>query len=203
MAYTYLDILTTDGVKEAQSENGAREQWENLKTDRVFDHFDDNASAFIAARDSFYMASVSSNGWPYMQHRGGPTGFLKILDNKTIGFADYSGNRQYISLGNSKSDDRVALFLMDYPRRKRMKMMAHLKVHNLSDNPQLAEQILDSNYVEKAERLMTLSLVAYDWNCPQYITPRYTKDMVDMAARPLQEEIARLQAENEALRAKL
>jgi len=202
MTYSYLDMLTTDGVKQAQDENGVREQWANFKGAREFDHFDDNAKAFIAARDSFYMASVSAAGWPYLQHRGGPAGFLKLLDDKTLGFADYSGNRQYISVGNVKTDDRVALFLMDYPRRKRMKMMARLKVHDATGSA-LAARIIDADYPGKVERLITLSLVAYDWNCPQHITQRFTQEMVDMAARPLKEEIARLQAENAALREKL
>ncbi|MEP2103801.1 MAG: pyridoxamine 5'-phosphate oxidase family protein [Parasphingorhabdus sp.] len=203
MTYKFLDMLTTDGVRDAQSENGAREQWEDFSGDRRFDHFDERAAAFIAARDSFYMASVSENGWPYVQHRGGPPGFLKVLDDTTLGFADFQGNRQYISLGNVKADHRVALFMVDYPRRKRLKLLAHMTVHKLDDNPDLARRIIDSGYQGQPERLMTLSLESYDWNCPQHIVPRYTKEMVDLAAKPLQDEIARLTAENEKLRAKL
>ncbi|QTD57070.1 pyridoxamine 5'-phosphate oxidase family protein [Parasphingorhabdus cellanae] len=203
MPYKFLDMLTTDSVRDAQSENGAREQWDDFAGDRRFDHFDERAAAFIAARDSFYMASVSENGWPYVQHRGGPPGFLKVLDDKMLGFADFQGNRQYISLGNVKADDRVALFLVDYPRRKRLKLLAHMTVHQLDDNPDLAQRIIDTDYQGQPERLMTLSLESYDWNCPQHIVPRFTKDMVDLAARPLQEEIARLTEENEALRRKL
>lgn len=200
MPYKYLDMLTTDSVRAAQSENGAREQWEDFSGDRRFDQFDERAAAFISARDSFYMASVSENGWPYVQHRGGPPGFLKVLDDKTLGFADFRGNRQYISLGNVKADDRVALFMVDYPRRKRLKLLAHMTVHPLDTNPELAERIIDTDYLGEPERLMTLSLESYDWNCPQHIVPRFTKEMVDLAAKPLQEEIARLTAENEALK---
>ncbi len=203
MPYKFLDMLTTDSVRDAQSENGAREQWADFSGDRRFDQFDERAAAFITARDSFYMASVSENGWPYVQHRGGPPGFVKVLDDKTLGFADFRGNRQYISLGNVKADDRVALFMVDYPRRKRLKLLAHMTVHSLDANPELAERIVDSDYLGEPERLMTLSLESYDWNCPQHIVPRFTKEMVDLAAKPLQEEIARLTAENEALRAKL
>lgn len=200
MAYKFLDMLTTGSVREAQSENGAREQWADFSGDRRFDQFDERAEAFITARDSFYMASVSENGWPYVQHRGGPPGFLKVLDDKTLGFADFRGNRQYISLGNVRADDRVALFMVDYPRRKRLKLLAHMKVHPLDTNPELAERIIDTDYLGEPERLMTLSLESYDWNCPQHIIPRFTKEMVDLAAEPLQEEIARLTAENKALK---
>ena len=203
MPYKFLDMLTTDSVRDAQSENDARGLWEDFSGDRRFDQFDERAAAFISARDSFYMASVSENGWPYVQHRGGPPGFLKLLDDKTLGFADYRGNRQYISLGNVRADDRVALFMVDYPRRKRLKLLAHMTVHALDANPELAERIIDSDYLGEPERLMTLSLESYDWNCPQHIVPRFTQDMVDVAAKPLQEEIARLTAENEALRAEL
>ena len=203
MAYKFLDMLTTDAVIDAQTDNDAREQWADFKGDRKFDHFDERAAAFIAARDSFYMASVSENGWPYVQHRGGPAGFLKVLDDTTLGFADFRGNRQYISLGNTRADDRVALFMVDYPRRKRLKLLGHLKAHALDADPELTRRIVDSDYVGQPERIMTIDLEAYDWNCPQHIIPRYTKEMVDAAAMPLQEEIARLQAENAALKAQL
>lgn len=203
MAYKFLDMLTTDAVIAAQADNEAREQWADFQGDRMFDRFDERAAAFIAARDSFYMASVSENGWPYLQHRGGPAGFLKILDDRTLGFADFRGNRQYISLGNTRADDRVALFMVDYPRRKRLKLLGHLQAHALDADPDLTRRIVDRDYPGEPERVMTIALEAYDWNCPQHIIPRYTKDMVDQAAQPLQDEIARLTAENEALKARL
>lgn len=203
MPYKFLDLLTTPSVIDSQKENGAREQWEDFEGDRMFDRFEERAAAFIQARDSFYMASVSENGWPYVQHRGGPAGFLKVVDDRTLGFADYRGNRQYVSLGNVRADDRVALFMVDYPRRKRLKLLAHMTVHALDSDPELTARIVDPGYPGQPERLMTLSLEAYDWNCPQHIVPRYTKDMVDAAAAPLQDEIARLTAENDTLRRKL
>lgn len=203
MAYKFLNMLTTDAVIAAQADNEAREQWADFQGDRMFDRFDERAAAFIAARDSFYMASVSENGWPYLQHRGGPAGFLKILDDRTLGFADFRGNRQYISLGNTRADDRVALFMVDYPRRKRLKLLGHLHAHALDADPDLTRRIVDRDYPGEPERVMTIALEAYDWNCPQHIIPRYTKDMVDQAAQPLQDEIARLTAENEALKARL
>ncbi|MEM8918081.1 MAG: pyridoxamine 5'-phosphate oxidase family protein [Pseudomonadota bacterium] len=202
MTYKFLDMLTTDAVKQAQADNGARDQWEDFSGERLFDRFDERAAAFISARDSFYMASVSENGWPYLQHRGGPAGFLKILDDQTLGFADFRGNRQYISLGNTRADDRVALFMVDYPRRKRLKLLGHLKAHAIDADPELTRRIVDRDYPGEPERVMTISLEAYDWNCPQHIIPRYSKDMVDQAAKPLQDEIARLTAENETLKAR-
>lgn len=201
MTYKFLDMLTTPGVCDAQSENGVREFWANIDAHRAFDRFDQNTASFISARDSFYIASISESGWPYLQHRGGPVGFVRVLDEKTLGFADYSGNRQYISLGNTYADDRVALFMVDYPRRKRLKMLCHLKTHRLDDDAALTDKVLDGDYVGKPERVMTLALEAFDWNCPQHIVPRFTQEMVDHAAKPLQDEIARLTEENEKLRA--
>lgn len=203
MNYTYLDLLTTPDVIEAQRENGARDQWEDFAGKRQFTQFDDAARAFISERDSFYMASNSQSGWPYLQHRGGPTGFLKLLDETTLGFADYRGNRQYISLGNVKSDDRISLFLMDYAGRKRMKILARLSVHSLSERPDLAERILDPEYPGVVERLMTFELAAYDWNCPQHIVQRFTTAQVNSAIASTLEELEALRAENRQLKALL
>lgn len=202
MAYTYLDLLTTEGVKDAQSENDARDQWAGFEGKREFTSFDENAAAFIAKRDSFYMASMSESGWPYIQHRGGPEGFLKVLDDTTLGFADYSGNRQYITLGNVRSNDRVALFLMDYPRRKRMKMLANLQAFP-ADTSELMERLVDPAYRANVERLYTLRLAAYDWNCPQHIVQRFTKVQMQEALAPIEQELEQLRAENSALKERL
>ena len=202
MAYTYLDELTTEGVREAQAENDARGQWEDFAGSREFTQFDENAAAFIAARDSFYIASNSESGWPYLQHRGGPPGFIKLLDETTLGIADFRGNRQYITLGNSKTDDRVSLFLIDYPRRKRMKILAHMSVHD-ADDPRLERSLVDVNYGATVERLLVFKLFAYDWNCPQHITPRYTEAQLAGTLAGVEEELQRLRTENEELRARL
>ena len=135
MPYGFLDTLSTPSVRAAQAANGTREQWERFSGHRAFDRFTENEVAFIAARDSFYMATVSENGWPYIQHRGGPAGFLKVLDEKTLGFADFRGNRQYISLGNIAADDRVSLILVDYPNRARLKILAHMEARDLDGRP--------------------------------------------------------------------
>ena len=200
MSYGFLDIMATSGVKAAQLANGSREMWEGLSQDRTFDRFTENEAAFIAARDSFYMASVSESGWPYIQHRGGPAGFLKLLDDKTLGFADFRGNRQYISLGNIAADDRVALILVDYPRRARLKILAHMSAHDLKSEPELAEQLVVPGYKARPERAFILRLEAFDWNCPQHITPRFTQGEVEAAVLPLQQRLAALEAENAELR---
>jgi predicted pyridoxine 5'-phosphate oxidase superfamily flavin-nucleotide-binding protein len=149
------------------------------------------------------MATVSQSGWPYVQHRGGPAGFLKVLDEKTLAFADYRGNRQYVSLGNVASDDRTALFLMDYPNRKRLKILAHMSVRDLAAEPELAERLASPGYKGRPERAFVLRLEAFDWNCPQHITPRFSAAEIETAIAPLRERVAALEAENLALRAQL
>jgi len=202
MSYKFLDITATPSVRAAQAANGSRDVWENFKGHRTFDRFTDNEVAFIAERDSFYMATVSESGWPYVQHRGGPPGFLKVLDEKTLGFADFRGNLQYISLGNIAADDRVALILVDYPNRARLKILAHMEVRDLAAEPDLAARLALPGYKAKLERAFLLHLETFDWNCPQHITPRYTMADIEVAVSSLQARIAELEAENQALRAK-
>ncbi|HTJ64896.1 MAG TPA: pyridoxamine 5'-phosphate oxidase family protein, partial [Alphaproteobacteria bacterium] len=201
--YGFLDIANTPSVKAAQVENGSADMWGRLHGDRTFDRFSEAEKQFIAARDSFYMASVSEIGWPYVQHRGGPPGFLHVIDDKTLAFADYRGNRQYISLGNLKADDRVALILVDYPNRARMKMFAHAEVKSLADDPKLAELLIDPAYKAKPERAYLLHLETFDWNCPQHITPRYTQAELEPALAAVRQKIETLQAENAELRSRL
>jgi uncharacterized protein len=203
MPYKFLDVTATPSVRAAQAANGSRDMWEHFKGHRIFDRFTDNEAAFIAERDSFYMATVSESGWPYVQHRGGPPGFLKVLDEKTLGFADFRGNLQYISLGNVTADDRVALILVDYPNRARLKILAHMEVRDLAAEPGLAARLALAGYKAKLERAFLLHLETFDWNCPQHITPRYTMADIEVAVSPLQSRIAELEAENQALRAKI
>ena len=141
MAYDFLDRLAAPGVEAARVANGAGGLWETLGGDHASAAFTDREAAFIAARDSFYLASVSQTGWPYIQHRGGSRGFLRVLDENTLGFADYRGNRQYLTLGAIAHDDRVALFLMDYPNRRRLKILAHMTAHDLDAAPDLAQRL--------------------------------------------------------------
>jgi predicted pyridoxine 5'-phosphate oxidase superfamily flavin-nucleotide-binding protein len=203
MTYGFLDIAATPSVKAAQAANGAAALWSDFAGDRAFDRFSENEIAFIAARDSFYMATVSETGWPYVQHRGGPAGFLKVLDDRTLGMADFRGNRQYISVGNLTADDRIALILVDYPRRARLKILAHAEIRNLADDPELAERLAVPGYRAKVERALILRLEAFDWNCAQHITPRFTQPEITEAVAPLQERLEALEAENAALRAEM
>ncbi|MEP9375468.1 pyridoxamine 5'-phosphate oxidase family protein [Aquabacter sp. CN5-332] len=203
MTYKFLDMATTPSVKAAQEANGAGAYWAGFRGERMFDRFTEAEAAFIAARDSFYMATVSESGWPYVQHRGGPPGFLRVLDETTLGFADFRGNRQYISVGNIAADDRVSLILMDYAGRRRLKIFAHMEVRDLADDPELAEKLGTPGYKAKVERALILKLEAFDWNCPQHITPRYTDTELEGALAPVRRHIQALEAENAALREKL
>lgn len=200
MAYDFLDLLSTPAVQAAQEANGSADYWAGFRGDRSFNLFTEAEKDFIARRDSFYMASTSESGWPYVQHRGGPVGFLRVLDETTLGFADFSGNRQYISTGNVAADDRVSLFLMDYPGKRRLKVLAHAEVKDLQADPALAERLVVPGYRARIERGVLLHLETFDWNCPQHITPRFTQaELVDVLA-PVREKIAALEAENESLR---
>ncbi|HEX3351088.1 MAG TPA: pyridoxamine 5'-phosphate oxidase family protein [Acetobacteraceae bacterium] len=201
MSQGFLDILSTPSVRAAQAANGSRAIWDRIGADRAFRRFTADERHFIAARDSFYMATVSESGWPYVQHRGGPAGFLKVLDNTTLAFADFRGNRQYISAGNVAADDRVALILIDYPNRTRLKILAHMEARDLAAEPELAERLGLSGYKAKPERAFLLHLEAFDWNCPQHITRRFTAAEVEEVLSPLRARIAALEAENQALRA--
>ncbi len=196
MTNGFLDIATTPSVLAAQAENGSAGLYDGVGARRRSDRFTETEASFIAARDSFYMASVSESGWPYVQHRGGPPGFLKALDETTLAFPDFRGNRQYISLGNIHADERVALILMDYPRRRRLKLYARIEARNLAADPDLAARLKLADYRAVVERAFLLRLEAFDWNCPQHITPRFTA--TEMA--PLTDRLAQLEAENATLR---
>ena len=200
MPYGFLDIAVTPSVRAVQAKMGADLMWQDFKGRREFDRFTDNEAAFIADRDSFYMATVSETGWPYMQHRGGPRGFLKLIDDRTLAFADYRGNRQYISTGNLATNDRAALILMDYPHQRRLKLYAHVESRDLASNPELAAELALPSYRAKVERGLVIHLEAFDWNCPQHITPRYTLEELEDVLAPIREKINKLEAENAALR---
>lgn len=203
MSYGFLDIAVTPSVQAIQADMGAVHLWQDFKGQRDFDRFTENEAAFIASRDSFYMATVSETGWPYVQHRGGAPGFLKLVDDRTLAFADYRGNRQYISTGNLAANDRACLFLMDYAHRARLKVYAHVDTLALDDDPALTELVAMPGYRATPERIFRLRLDAFDWNCPQHITPRFTEGEVTKAVGPLRDRLARLETENAELRARL
>ena len=181
----FLDLASTPAVRAAQEANGSGEYWANFKGDRPSDRFTEAEAAFIAERDSLYMATVSESGWPYVQHRGGPPGFIRILDEKTLAIPDFRGNRQYISTGNLAANDRAALILMDYPHRRRLKIYAHVEARDLGADPELAAKLALPEYRAKVERGLIIHLVAFDWNCPQHIMPRFSEAELAPALAPI------------------
>lgn len=195
----YGQIAFTSQVKAQQEARGSREMYEGMVARPAPDGFSDREAAFISMRDSFYMATVSEDGWPYIQHRGGPRGFLKLLSPTQLGFADYRGNRQYVSVGNLQTEKRVSLFLMDYPNRARLKLLGRASVQEAEDNAALAERLTVPGQ-GKVERLFTIDIDAFDWNCPQFITPRFTEDELAASLTPMVEELQTLRQENAFLK---
>jgi predicted pyridoxine 5'-phosphate oxidase superfamily flavin-nucleotide-binding protein len=203
MSYGFLDVAITPSVTAAQAKMGADHIWQDFQGHREFNRFTEDEAAFIADCDSFYMATVSETGWPYVQHRGGPRGFLKLVDERTLAFADYRGNRQYISTGNLAANDRACLILMDYPQRARLKIYARVETLGVDDDPKLTALVTAPGYKAKLEHIFRLHLEAFDWNCQQHITPRFTEAEISQALAPMRARLAELEAENEALRARL
>ena len=194
MGHKFAQIAFTPNVKNQQERSGSRRSYARLEQGN--DHHDKlgpSEAAFIAERDSFYMATVSETGWPYIQHRGGPTGFVRVLDEKTIGFADFAGNRQYVSVGNMQSNDRVSLFFMDYPNQTRLKFLGRVRLVG-SDESELLEQLKPYDYRARVERGMVITIEGFDWNCPQHITPRFSETQVVAMIAPLKDKIAELEA---------
>jgi hypothetical protein len=176
MTHKSSDILFTDSVKQAQARYGSREQMERLQQHGAAnDALTEAERDFIQARDGFYLATVSESGWPYVQHRGGPAGFVRVLDGKTLGYADFRGNRQYVSTGNITHDDRVSLFFMDYANRARLKLLGHARIVDARDEPDLVARLAVPGYPARVERAVLITVESYEWNCHQHITPRYTE----------------------------
>ena len=203
MGHAFLDVATTPSVYAAQAANGSAAHYAHLKSKRSSEGLGESEIAFITARDSFYMATVSETGWPYVQHRGGPRGFLRVLDGKTLAFADFRGNRQYISLGNLTARGRASLILMDYPNRARLKLYVRIEAKDIGADPELAEKLTVPGYKAKLERALVLHVEAYDWNCPQHITPRFSEAELEDALAPVRHQIAELELENAQLRQRL
>ena len=198
MAQHYLEVLTTPAVLEARTKfygkSGPAPQGtppDTLTADEI---------EFIGQRDSFYLSTVSTDGWPYIQHRGGPPGFLHVISPSSLAFADYKGNRQLLSVGNVASNDRVSLFLMDYPQRTRLKILGHARIIDAREQPALADSLASTDERRNVERLFFIDIVSYDWNCPQHITARYTAEQIKAAIQPLQERVRELEVEVQVLR---
>jgi predicted pyridoxine 5'-phosphate oxidase superfamily flavin-nucleotide-binding protein len=180
MGAAYTKTMFGESAKRLQEQHGSRAQYERMaergEIDEALGPFE---LEFIAARDSFYIASVTKNGWPYMQHRGGAKGFLRVLDGRTLAFADFAGNKQYITAGNLETSDRVALFLMDYPQQARLKVIGHARI--VEGDKELEAKVRVEGYKAVVERVMVIDVVAFDWNCSQHITPRWTQEEIEGA----------------------
>lgn len=201
MADRYAEIAFTEGVKRQQEHYGSRRQFERLEAlGPGREVLGEREIAYLGTRDSFVMASVGAEGWPYVQHRGGPAGFLKVLDPKTVGFADFRGNRQYVSTGNLLQDDRVALLVIDPARGHRLKLLGRAQIARAEEAPKLVERLRMPDYPALIERAVVISVEASDWNCHQHITPRFTQEEVAVAIAPLRARLAELEAENQELK---
>ena len=175
MNKNFTQITFTDSVKNAQEKFGSREIYSRVESKLLEQtNLFQREVQLIKQIDGFYMATVNAQGWPYVQFRGGPKGFLKVINQQTIGFADFKGNMQYISTGNINETGKTSLILMHYPTRRRLKIWAETEIKSPEADPELAEQLVDQNYDAVVERLVLLNIVTYDWNCPQHIPQRYT-----------------------------
>lgn len=198
MARLISDIAFTSTVKRIQAQKGSRENYAKMEQKGGWqDTVTEDLAAFIGERDSFYLGTASADGQPYIQHRGGKPGFLKVLDERTLAFADFKGNRQYLSTGNLQDNNKAYIFLMDYPNRRRIKIWGTARV--VDDDPVLMEQLSDEDYKGKPEQVIVFTITAWDVNCPQHITRRYTETEVAAAVEPLKARIAELEGQLEAL----
>jgi len=203
MGRRFAELAFTPLVKEQQQQHGSRHLYERGEhSPDLVDRLGPDEQAFIRARDGFYMASVSETGWPYIQFRGGSPGFLRVVDDQTLGFADLRGNRQYISTANLQHDDRVALFLMDYPTKSRLKILGRAKIREGSAEAEaLIEKLRIPEEKTPPERAILIRVEGFDWNCPQHITPRYTEAELTEILAPIRLRLETLEAENRRLQA--
>ena len=204
MSNHYGAIAFTDAVVDVQREHGSdgfygRKRVQGRAAPGT-DALTDDEREYLAERDGFYLASVSETGWPYVQFRGGPPGFLRVVDEHTIGWADFRGNLQYITTGNVSGDDRVALIVLDYAQRRRLKIFGHARVVTATEDPALVKSLADPGYAAEVERAVLVTVEAFDWNCQQHITPRFSAAELESHLAPLRRQLADLQAENARLR---
>jgi predicted pyridoxine 5'-phosphate oxidase superfamily flavin-nucleotide-binding protein len=197
-------IAFTPIVKRLQELYGSRAQYERMeKSGASQDRLTEFEKEFLADRDMFYWATTGATGWPYVQHRGGPKGFLKVIDERTLAFADFRGNKQYISTGNLMSDDRAAIILVDYPRQARLKILGHVDIFEGAKAETWLPRVRVAGYKAVIERVFVIHIEAYDWNCPQHITARYTAEEIRNATRATEEQLGALELENKLLRKEL
>jgi predicted pyridoxine 5'-phosphate oxidase superfamily flavin-nucleotide-binding protein len=191
MPHAFAEIAFTPQVRAEQERRGSRHGYARFEGGEPHhDRLGPDEAAFIGARDSFYMATVGATGWPYVQHRGGPPGFVRVLDERTLGFADFRGNRQYVSLGNLAGDDRAAFFFMDHAHRARLKLLGRVRP---TEDPALLARLALPGYPRRVERGFLVEVAGFDWNCPQHITARFTEAEVGAAVAPLRAHVERLE----------
>ena len=200
MAKNFASIGFSTAARQLQEKYGSRQSYARMEKDSYVDGLTEKETDFIAERDSFYIASIGENGFPYIQHRGGPKGFLKVLDNKRLGFIDFKGNMQYITAGNLATNNKIALIMVDYPSRTRLKIFARAEMAELAGHQELYNALNLEDYKFRPESMMVLRIEAYDWNCPQHIVPRYTVEEIEKALAPQRAYIAKLEAEIKALK---
>lgn len=201
---SFGSLVFTPLVKKLQERYGSRRQYEKMeKLGPPQDRLGEFEKEFLAQRDSFYWANTGATGWPYIQHRGGPKGFLKIIDDRTLALADFRGNKQYISTGNFQTDNRVALILVDYPRQARLKILGRVEIFEGEKAVPWLDRVQTLGYKAVIERVFVIHIEAFDWNCPQHITPRFTAEEIRDAMREVEERVNNLERENERLREEL
>ena len=204
MSKHYGAIAFTDAVRDVQRDHGSHGFYDRKRVQGTavpgIDALTEDEKDYLAGRDSFYLATTSETGWPYVQFRGGPAGFLRAVDDNTIGWADFRGNLQYISTGNLTRNDRVALIVMDYVHRRRLKIYGHARIVTAEEDPTLLSTFAHPGYDAAVERAVIVTVEAFDWNCPQHITPRFTAAELEPHIAPLRRQLAALQAENAQLR---
>jgi uncharacterized protein len=193
------DVAFTPAVKAIQARKGSRDAYAGVEQQGGWrTEIDEQLTAFLAAQDSMFLATATADGQPYIQHRGGPKGFIKVLDARTLAFADFAGNRQYITLANLGENDRAYLFLLDFASRHRVKIWGRARV--IEDDAELLGRLADPSYRARPERVIAFTIEAWDTNCPSHITPRFTEAEIRQASAALIERIASLEAEVARLR---
>jgi predicted pyridoxine 5'-phosphate oxidase superfamily flavin-nucleotide-binding protein len=201
MAHNFGSLVFTPVIKSLQEKHGSRRQYARLyDSGGSRDRLGPQESEFLAERDSFYIASIGETGWPYVQHRGGPKGLVKVIDESTIAFADFHGNKQYISTGNLMTDNRVALIFVDYPGQARLKILGRVEVLEGESAQKWIERLRDHGSKLPVERVFVVRIEAFDWNCPKYITPRFTAEQIQEALAPFERRLDDLERENKVLR---
>jgi predicted pyridoxine 5'-phosphate oxidase superfamily flavin-nucleotide-binding protein len=204
MTKSFGSLVFTPAVKALQERYGSRRQYARLEQlGEMKGGLGPDEKEYLAERDTFYMASLGESGWPYVQHRGGPKGFLKVIDDTTLAFADFRGNKQYISTGNLLTDNRIALIVVDYPRQLRLKLLGRVEVFEGEKAKDWLPKVRDLQYKAVTERVYVIRIEAFDWNCQQHIIPRYTEEEIRDVLEPIERQMQELQKENEELRKKL